>query len=323
MAWTLQQRVAHYALCTSEMCARICMLPIAHPKCAKFLKFINIKSQESYYSYQKYKDHKASAETGIGQEEIIERIISISERVRVTMGAAHARLRKQKSNKTSETIQVDGKTKVKVKELINQQAEAKDSQLVGDNQATNSSSMTISLTVEARKNLTQGNYPPTPTLNHMLANITLLEMIVALNEHDNSEVQIQIEKPPIIKKGAIVYGLYIDLQEFAYKNLKSNIKCPHDETLLQISDGGFISKFANATHMASSTIYPNAVMVYDKECQLALAIDWDSILFERNNEAKGENFDVTTTKRSKIDKAKPYRNDITCHDGREICLNWN
>ncbi|CAG8573849.1 8852_t:CDS:2 [Gigaspora margarita] len=104
----------------------------------------------------------------------------------------------------------------KVKELINQQMESQrcwneqmqqtidncfnqleqmnwnnttrqpeDSQPAGDNQATNSSPVTTSSAVEAREDLPQGNYPPTPTLNHMLVNMTLPGMIVVSNEHDN------------------------------------------------------------------------------------------------------------------------------------------
>ncbi|CAG8851380.1 33161_t:CDS:1, partial [Gigaspora margarita] len=41
----------------------------------------------SHHGYWKYEDHKASAETGIGQGGIIERIISIREGVRGNNGS--------------------------------------------------------------------------------------------------------------------------------------------------------------------------------------------------------------------------------------------
>ncbi|CAG8833861.1 20945_t:CDS:1, partial [Cetraspora pellucida] len=152
------------------------------------------------------------------------------------------------------------------------------------------------------------------------------------------------------------------LQEFAYKNLKTNIKFHQDETLLQMVEWGLISvrkrntysKFSdisewllafrsymeailimykdrehelNFYHDHISTLCTKyeftAVMVYEEDQRLALTMDRESTLFDRNIEAEGENFDITTTKKFKISKPRIHKTELIWHDGREICINWN
>ncbi|CAG8787779.1 27621_t:CDS:2 [Gigaspora margarita] len=80
--------------------------------------------------------------------------------------------------------------------------QSENNQPVRNNQATNSSPVTISLAIEAREDLPQDNYLFTPTLNHMLANMILL----ASNRHDILKGQIQTEKPSIVKKGIVNFS---------------------------------------------------------------------------------------------------------------------
>ncbi|RIB19853.1 hypothetical protein C2G38_2180739 [Gigaspora rosea] len=68
----------------------------------------------------------------------------------------------------------------------------------------------------------------------------------------------------------------------------------------------------------------SAVAAYDEDRRLHLTTNRDSTLFERNIEAEGENFDVTTTKKQRtIANPRNTKGDITWQDGRQICINWN
>lgn len=161
---------------------------------------------------------------------------------------------------------------------------------------------------------------------------------------------------------AIAFGAYVDIQEFGHKNMRANAKFYHEEILLQASEGGYITirkrpaynKFNDIADwlMAFSSymeailiIYEereselnfyrnhisnlcikyefNAIMAYDEDCRLTLAMDRDTTLLERNIEAEGKNFDITTTKRARFSKPQLAKIDTAWYDGREICINWN
>lgn len=115
----------------------------------------------------------------------------------------------------------------------------------------------------------------------------------------------------------ITFGAYVNIQEFAYRNMRANAKLHYDDILLQASDRGYItirkhtlySKFndiakwliAFGSYMkailiiyykreAELNVYRNhisnlcikykftAVMAYNEDRQLALAIDRDTTL---------------------------------------------
>ncbi|CAG8806791.1 10297_t:CDS:2, partial [Dentiscutata erythropus] len=95
----------------------------------------------------------------------------------------------------------------KVKELIDQQAENQrrrqsgENYLLDENQAANASPVTVSSATETREDLTQGNYPSTPILNHMLANMLLPGTTSASNMLCKNEDSQQTDKSLIVKKG--------------------------------------------------------------------------------------------------------------------------
>ncbi|CAG8699308.1 1853_t:CDS:1, partial [Dentiscutata erythropus] len=121
----------------------------------------------------------------------------------------------------------------KVKELINQQAEnqrgrneqlqhlmdnrfsqleqinwsnttrqSRDNLPPDEGQASNASPITVCSAMEAREELPQGNYPFTPTLNHILANmVQMSEVISTSNVNENEKSRFHADKSSIIKKG--------------------------------------------------------------------------------------------------------------------------
>ncbi|RIB03676.1 hypothetical protein C2G38_2049074 [Gigaspora rosea] len=161
---------------------------------------------------------------------------------------------------------------------------------------------------------------------------------------------------------SIAVGAYVELQEFAYKNMKASAKFHYEELPLQTSEGGYqtirkrptYNKFSDISEWilafrsyseAVLIIYEDreqelnfycdhinnlcikydftAVMAYDEDHRLALVMDRNTTLFDRNIEAEGENFDASTIRRTKFNRSRALRNDATWHDGREICINWN
>lgn len=161
---------------------------------------------------------------------------------------------------------------------------------------------------------------------------------------------------------SIAFSAYIELQEFAYKNMKASAKFHHEELPLQTSEEGYLTIRKRLTYNrfndisewilafrscaeAVLIIYKDreqelnfycdhiknlcirydftAVMAYDEDRHLALAMDQDTTLFDRNVEAEGENFDASTIRRTKFNRLRRTRSDATWHDGREICINWN
>lgn len=64
-------------------------------------------------------------------------------------------------------------------------------------------------------------------------------------------------------------------------------------------------------------------MAYDEDRQLTLAMDREMTLMERNVKAEGKNFDTTTAKRARFSKPRLPKFDMSWHDGKEICINWN
>ncbi|RIB26093.1 hypothetical protein C2G38_2270802 [Gigaspora rosea] len=162
---------------------------------------------------------------------------------------------------------------------------------------------------------------------------------------------------------AIATGNYVDLAEFGYKNLKANMKYNDDEHSLQTSENGIIAvrkcshpqKFTDiAEWLLAFRAYMEATLIiydlreqelnayrdhintlcvkhkflaiaaYNEDRRLHLTTNRDLTLFERNIEAEGENFDVTTAKKQhSIANTHNPKSNITWHDGSQICINWN
>ncbi|RIB27620.1 hypothetical protein C2G38_2029197 [Gigaspora rosea] len=66
-----------------------------------------------------------------------------------------------------------------------------------------------------------------------------------------------------------------------------------------------------------------AVLRYDEEQRVALVMDRDSTLMDRNIEAEGKSFDVTTARKSKDVWCRPTYTNVQWFDSKEICINWN
>ncbi|CAG8771150.1 12712_t:CDS:2 [Cetraspora pellucida] len=137
---------------------------------------------------------------------------------------------------------------------------------------------------------------------------------------------------------ALAFGSFMNLHEFIYKNLIDSAKEMNDDTTLETSEGGMISikkqkcntTFGNISEWllafkaymdAVLMLYENheqelntyrdhinelcikyefaAVMEYDEDHRVALVMDRDSTLQDRNIEAEGKNFDMTTTRKTK------------------------
>ncbi|RIB15551.1 hypothetical protein C2G38_2092905 [Gigaspora rosea] len=161
---------------------------------------------------------------------------------------------------------------------------------------------------------------------------------------------------------ALVFGSFINLQEFAYKNMVDNVKYMEEDTVLQTADNGVISvkkcprnnTFQNISEWllafksymdAVLILYENceqelntyrdhinelcikyeflAVLGYDENRRIALVMNRDSTLLERNIEVEGKNFDATTAKRPKYEWRRANWADISWYDGKEICINFN
>ncbi|CAG8562293.1 21425_t:CDS:2, partial [Cetraspora pellucida] len=140
---------------------------------------------------------------------------------------------------------------------------------------------------------------------------------------------------------AIALGMFVDLQEFVHKNLVNNVKQMNEDSTLQTLDGGILTikkRRQNATFEnilewllafkayidAVLIIYDNqelelntyrdhinelciryrfsAVMSYDEDRRIALVINCDTTLMDRDTEAEGKNFDAAATKRARDEK---------------------
>ncbi|RIB03199.1 hypothetical protein C2G38_2049453 [Gigaspora rosea] len=66
-----------------------------------------------------------------------------------------------------------------------------------------------------------------------------------------------------------------------------------------------------------------AVLGYDEDQRIALIMNRDITLLDRNIEAEGKNFDAFTAKRPRNEGWRPGWADTTWYNGKEICLNWN
>ncbi|RIB23858.1 hypothetical protein C2G38_2032377 [Gigaspora rosea] len=64
-----------------------------------------------------------------------------------------------------------------------------------------------------------------------------------------------------------------------------------------------------------------AVMRYDEERRVALVMDRDSTLIDRNIEAEGKSFDATTARKSKDGWRRPMYTNTQWFDRKEICIN--
>ncbi|CAG8621131.1 13909_t:CDS:2, partial [Cetraspora pellucida] len=136
---------------------------------------------------------------------------------------------------------------------------------------------------------------------------------------------------------ALAFGSFVNLHEFIHKNLIDSMKEMNDNTTLETSEGGMISikkrkhntTFGNISEWllafkaymdAVLMLYKNreqelntyrdhinelcikyefaAVMEYDEDRRVALVMDRDSTLQDRNIEAEGKNFDMTMTRKT-------------------------
>ncbi|CAG8582878.1 3784_t:CDS:1, partial [Dentiscutata heterogama] len=70
-----------------------------------------------------------------------------------------------------------------------------------ENQAHDTSSATISPATDAKDELHQGNYPPTPIFNNILTNATPMQIMNDLSNLQDNENQKQPNKPSLSKKG--------------------------------------------------------------------------------------------------------------------------
>ncbi|CAG8819898.1 567_t:CDS:2, partial [Cetraspora pellucida] len=150
------------------------------------------------------------------------------------------------------------------------------------------------------------------------------------------------QKPTVTYKlwKALAFGSFVNLHEFIHKNLIDSAKEMNDDTTLETSDA--FKAYMDAVLM----LYENreqelntyrdhinelcikyeftAVMEYDEDHRVALVTDRDSTLLDRNIEAEGKNFDVTTTRKTKDNGwRQPNWVNTYWQDGKEICLNWN
>lgn len=139
---------------------------------------------------------------------------------------------------------------------------------------------------------------------------------------------------------ALAFGSFINLQEFAYKNMVDIVKYMDEDTVLQTSENGIISvkkRPRNNTFQIISEwllafksymdavliLYENreqelntyrdyinelcikyqfsAVLAYDKNQRIALVMNRDSTLVEHDIEAERKNFDATTAKKPRYE----------------------
>ncbi|CAG8768409.1 2070_t:CDS:2, partial [Ambispora leptoticha] len=144
-------------------------------------------------------------------------------------------------------------------------------------------------------------------------------------------IEVLPKKPNLPSKlwKAIAFGSFVDLQEFTQKNLISNVKQMNEDTWKYSISFGSISEWLLAfkSYMdAVLILYENreqeintyrdhiyelctkykfsAVMGYDEDRRIALVINRDSTLFEKDIEAEGKNFDIAAIKRLK-DEVRP------------------
>ncbi|RIB18008.1 hypothetical protein C2G38_2037259 [Gigaspora rosea] len=204
----------------------------------------------------------------------------------------------------------------------------------------------------------QDNCPLTPLLNNLILNTATTQTRQKALEMLPNKPNL----PPRLWK-AIAIRNYVDLAEFRYKSLKANMKYNDEDHSLQTSEGGVIAirkrshpqKFTDiAEWLLAFRAYMEAILIiydlreqelnayrdhintlcikqefsavaaYDEDQRLHLTTNRDSTLFERNIEAEGENFDVTTTKKQHtIANPRNAKRDITWQDRRQICINWN
>ncbi|RIB27508.1 hypothetical protein C2G38_2137789 [Gigaspora rosea] len=160
----------------------------------------------------------------------------------------------------------------------------------------------------------------------------------------------------------VALGAFVNLHEFMQKSLIDSTKDMNDDTALEMIDGGAIyirkqkrsAVFENISEWllafkaymdAVLIIYENreqelntyrdyinelcviykfaAVMRYHEERRVALVMDRDSTLLERNIKAEGKSFDATSAKKSKEEWHRSVYINTQWFDGKEICINWN
>ncbi|RIB27817.1 hypothetical protein C2G38_2159543 [Gigaspora rosea] len=109
---------------------------------------------------------------------------------------------------------------------------------------------------------------------------------------------------------SLAFGLLTNIQEFSHKNMIDNVKHMSEDTILQTTDGSAIS-------------IGKPVWGYDEDRRIALIMNRDIMLFDRNIEAEGKNFDAFTAKKLRNEGWRPGWADTTWYDSKEICLNWN
>ncbi|CAG8828653.1 13767_t:CDS:2, partial [Dentiscutata erythropus] len=114
--------------------------------------------------------------------------------------------------------------------------------------------ITICSPPEAKDDILQGNYPPTPLLNNMIINTGSPVATIHIN-NESPVTKNKIQKYSSINYSTLkqlptVQGFtnplaansetleaYIELPEFAYKNIKASAKYHHNDIPLQASEG--------------------------------------------------------------------------------------
>ncbi|CAG8614911.1 16084_t:CDS:2 [Dentiscutata heterogama] len=122
-----------------------------------------------------------------------------------------------------------------------------------EEESNNQTITTICSPPEVRENIPQGNYPPTSLLNNMIVNAGLSDATICTNGEpiiakNKARKYLSInystlKQLPTVQGlwKSIAFGSYIELTEFAYKNIKESAKYHHDDLPLQASEGGYIA----------------------------------------------------------------------------------
>ncbi|CAG8452775.1 9879_t:CDS:2 [Cetraspora pellucida] len=251
-------------------------------------------------------------------------------------------------NEPNEAPNIDPQTKEYIDDAQLEQVNLTDTEKQPDNNQLPEEDHTSPLTIDStdtRELITQGNYPPTPILNEIIANIKPSDVVVSKDNMQKSENQDQTNKQLIVKKGSrrfptieykllknlpivqgfnnplaaeiesrrlwwvlnwnegqktiemlaykpsltsklwktIAFGTYAELQEFAHKNIKANMKYLHDDSPLQISEGAILILYdireqeLNFYRDHISTLCTkyefSAVMSYDEDRRLELTMN--------------------------------------------------
>ncbi|RIB25153.1 hypothetical protein C2G38_2278093 [Gigaspora rosea] len=161
---------------------------------------------------------------------------------------------------------------------------------------------------------------------------------------------------------AVSLSAFVNLHKFMQKSLIDNAKEMNNDIALELADGSAIyirkqkctAAFKNISewllafkayidavliiyehHEQELNIYRDhinelcvrykftVVMRYDEKQRVALVMDRDSTLMDRNIEAEGKSFDATTARKPKEMWRHPTYANVQWFDRKEICINWN